>query len=211
VAEIPVSVQVKLLRVLESDEVRRLGAVRPRKIDLRIISASSRDLEEACARGEFRPELFFRLNGMPLLIPPLRERAHEIEPLARGFIKQYSRTQSTPAVADAGGASRHFDAIPGQECPGVLRNVMERAVVLSRSGLIGTEHLPSDQARVSFVPASEPRNPATGARGAEWEQRARIAAALQACGGNQSRAAKMLGISRRTLVSRLAQHGLPRP
>jgi DNA-binding NtrC family response regulator len=88
---------------------------------------------------------------------------------------------------------------------------MERAVVLSRSGLIGTEHLPSDRARMSFVPASEPRSPPTEAEGRDADQRARIAAALQACGGNQSRAAKMLGISRRTLVSRLAQHGFPRP
>ena len=211
VAEIPVSVQVKLLRVLESDEVRRLGAVRPRKIDLRIISASSRDLEEACARGEFRPELFFRLNGMPLLIPPLRERAHEIEPLARGFIEQYSRTQKVPAPALT---SEALEALRRHPWPGnvrELRNVIERAVVLSRGGLIGTEHLPSDRARMSFVPASQPRSPASGPPGGDAEQRDRIAAVLQACGGNQSRAAKMLGISRRTLVSRLALHGFPRP
>jgi pSer/pThr/pTyr-binding forkhead associated (FHA) protein len=211
VAEIPLGTQVKLLRVLESGEVRRLGSVRPRHIDLRIISASSCDLEEACARGEFRPDLFFRLNGLPLLIPPLRERPHEIEPLARTFIQQYSRAQGMPAPALTPEA---LEALQRHPWPGnvrELRNVMERAVVLSRSGLIGTEHLPSDRARVSFVRASEPPSPPTEAVGREPDQRARISAALQACGGNQSRAAKMLGISRRTLVSRLVQHGFPRP
>jgi two-component system, NtrC family, response regulator AtoC len=211
VAEIPLGIQVKLLRVLEADEVRRLGAVRPRHIDLRIISASSRDLEEACARGAFRLELFFRLNGLPLLIPPLRERPHEIEPLARTFIQQYSRAQGVPAPTLTPEA---LEALRRHPWPGnvrELRNVMERAVVLSRAGIIGTEHLPSDRARMSFVAASEPRGPATAVPEGEPDQRARIAAALQTCGGNQSRAAKMLGISRRTLVSRLAQHGFPRP
>ena len=211
VAEIPDGTQVTLLRVLETDEVRRLGAVRPRKIDLRIISASSRDLEEACARGEFRPELFFRLNGLPLIIPPLRERSHEIEPLARAFIEQYSRARNLPAPVLTAEA---LEALRRHPWPGNVRefrNVIERAVALSRGGLIGTEHLPSDRARTSFVSASEPRGPASGAPGGDADQRDRIAAVLQACGGNQSRAAKMLGISRRTLVNRLAQHGFPRP
>jgi two-component system, NtrC family, response regulator AtoC len=210
VAEIPLGIQVKLLRVLEADEVRRLGSVRPRPIDLRIISASSRDLEEACARGEFRPDLFFRLNGVPLLIPPLRERPHEIEPLALKFIQQYSRAQGVPAPTLKPEA---LEALRRHPWPGnirELRNVMERAVVLSRSGVIGTEHLPADRARVTFVSAS-PRSAPTGVPAGESDQRDQIAAALQACGGNQSRAAKMLGISRRTLVTRLAQHGFPRP
>jgi DNA-binding NtrC family response regulator len=211
VAEISVGTQVKLLRVLEGNEVRRLGAVRSRPIDLRIISASSRDLEEACARGEFRPDLFFRLNGLPLVIPPLRERPHEIEPLARKFIEQYSRAQKVLAptlTPQALGALRRYPW-PGNVRE--LRNVIERAVVLSRSGVIGTEHLPSERTRVTFVSAAVPRASATRASGLDPEERERIAAALQACGGNQSRAAKMLGISRRTLVTRLAQHGFPRP
>jgi transcriptional regulator with AAA-type ATPase domain/pSer/pThr/pTyr-binding forkhead associated (FHA) protein len=211
VAEIPVGIQVKLLRVLEGHEVRRLGAVRSRPIDLRIIAASSRDLEEACARGEFRPDLFFRLNGLPLVLPPLRERPHEIEPLARKFIDQYSRAQNVPAPTLTPDALKALRRHPWPGNVRELRNVIERAVVHSRSGLIGTEHLPSERTRVVFVSASVPRASATRTSGVDPEERERIAAALRACGGNQSRAAKMLGISRRTLVTRLAQHGFPRP
>jgi transcriptional regulator with AAA-type ATPase domain/pSer/pThr/pTyr-binding forkhead associated (FHA) protein len=208
VAEISLTTQIKFLRVLEAGETRRLGAVRPRKIDLRIISASSRDLEEACALGDFRPDLFFRLNGLPLLIPPLRDRPHEIEPLALKFIEQYSRAQNIPAPKLT---SEALDLLRRHPWPGnvrELRNVMERAVVLSNSGFIGSEHVASSNLKTAYVPVPGAHRPSSARAVAE---RAQIAAALRACAGNQSRAAKLLGISRRTLVNRLEQHGFPRP
>jgi two-component system response regulator AtoC len=208
VGEIPREVQVKLLRVLENREVRRLGSVQPRRVDVRIVSASGQDLERACAEGRFRPDLYFRLNGITLWIPPLRERRHEIEPLARQFIAQVSQAQGTHTPVLTPEA---VEALRNHPWPGnvrELRNAVERAVALSGGGVITPEHLPSAPLGISFRRVLPPA-PALGPEAVD--ERARIAEALEACAGNQSRAAKRLGISRRTLVSKLAKFGFPRP
>ena len=208
VAEIPRAVQVKLLRVLESGEIRRLGSVKPRKIDLRLVSASGQDLERACAEGTFRPDLYFRLNGLTLWIPPLRERKREIEPLARGFIAEFS---ANLGIAPPVLAPEALDALRNHPWPGnirELRNAMERAVVLCTEGVITRRHLPSSGARLIPRPVAPPEAPSPPT---ETDERSRIAAALESCAGNQSKAAKLLGMSRRTFVSRLEKYGFPRP
>jgi DNA-binding NtrC family response regulator len=221
--DLPMSVQVKLLRVLEERQVLRIGARRPRPIDVRFLAATNRDLEAGVARGTFREDLFYRLNGFTLTIPPLRERPADIAPLAevfaakacRDFECSASATFSAPALA----VLQRY-AWPGNVRE--LRNVVERAVVLGRGSEIRLEHLPPRLVDEGVMSARRPATrvvfPGSGAtqpiirptKGSP-EERDLIIAALEACNGNQGKAAEMLGMSRRTFISRLEEHGIERP
>jgi two-component system response regulator AtoC len=205
VGELPVATQAKLLRVIETREVARLGSVKPRKVDLRFLAATNRDLEAEVARGAFRRDLYFRLNGITLTIPPLRARTGEIRRLAGTFVSQICRElgRTEPEIPERVAALLESYAWPGNIRE--LKNVMERAVLLCSGPLILTEHLPMDKLG---APPSSPGVP--GAAGPK-DERQRIIDALAACAGNQSRAAKLLGISRRTLVARLDDYKIPRP
>ncbi|HTM22744.1 MAG TPA: sigma 54-interacting transcriptional regulator, partial [Kofleriaceae bacterium] len=220
IGEMPLSVQAKLLRVIEDKQVLPLGAVKPRAIDVRFIAATNRDLEAEAARGRFRADLYFRLNGASLLIPPLRSRVDEIRPLAEEFVARACDERGggrPPALAAE--ALRWLEAYPWPGNIRELRSMMERAVLLcGGADTITTEHLPVEKMGVR-APPSETRTgeiqalPAAGPlRGAlEDEERRKIVAALAAAHGNQARAAGILGIARRTLVRKLAQLGIPRP
>jgi two-component system response regulator AtoC len=252
VGELTHSTQVKLLRVLEERKVLRVGALKPKEIDVRFIAATNRDLENEVAAGNFREDLFFRLNGIPLVIPPLRDRPVEIEPLARALISHVCRKASRPEPELT---SQSIEILRRYSWPGnirELRNVMERAVLLAGRGPITPEHLPVEKmgstlparSRPSLAPP-QPRSapsipppkpsrpplpevfeqtlpvvrpttpPGADANalksGVEMVERDLIIRALEQCAGNQTQAAKLLGISRRTLVSRLEQYNLPRP
>ncbi|MES1204401.1 MAG: sigma 54-interacting transcriptional regulator [Pseudomonadota bacterium] len=148
IGEMPPTLQAKLLRTIETREVLPVGAVKPRAIDVRFIAATNRDLEAEVRRGAFRQDLFFRLNGISLAIPPLRERIDEIRMLVETFIAQSCRDSGrtpTPTLApDA------MDCLLGYGWPGnirELRNVIERALVLCDEAEIRTEHLPLDKMR----------------------------------------------------------------
>ncbi len=214
VGEMPLAVQVKLLRVLEERQVLRIGGTRPRPIDVRVLSATNRNLEAEIASGSFRRDLFFRLNSITIEIPPLRQRLSEIEPLARRFANMAAqRLRLPPPEIDAEVLVR----LRRYQWPGnirQLRNVMERAVVLAEGARITADLLPADT-YVGPVPkpaASVAPSPPTAAAGDDVDdERQRILAALDRCAGNQTRAAELLGISRRTLVSRMAEYNLPRP
>jgi DNA-binding NtrC family response regulator len=228
IGEMPMAIQVKVLRVLEERQVLRIGGTRPRPIDVRVLSATNRNLEAAIEAGSFRRDLFFRLNGITLEIPPLRERQSEIEPLARRFSAEAARRLGAASPPELGPGV--CDRLRRYRWPGnirQLRNVMERAVVLSDGGPISIEDLPVDTyvgpapqalresapppaAEAASVAPSGP-NPTGAPGGIAEDERQRIIAALDRCAGNQTRAAALLGISRRTLVSRLAEYNLPRP
>jgi two-component system response regulator AtoC len=194
VGELPAALQAKLLRVIETRELTRVGSVRSRQIDVRFIAATNRDLEAEVARGGFRRDLYFRLNGMTLSLPPLRERPGEIPALCRLFLKELSpaagRKQPPRLTAEAL-AQLCAHAWPGNVRE--LRNAIERALLLAPGDEIGVEHLPG-AAPVAVV-----------------GERERILAALAACAGNQSRAARQLGISRKVLLARLDSYGVKRP
>ena len=238
VGELTASIQVKLLRVLEERKVQRVGGLTKRSIDVRFISATNRGLEAEAQRGAFRQDLFFRLNGISITIPPLRERRLEVEPLARSFIKRMAAQmmwQSTPSLSEEALEALLLYMWPGNIRE--LRNVMERAVVLSGGGTILVDHLRLGAEAVSMPPshsvssvssASATVPPPPHSRPdlaglqqfapivplrmrAGEEERGRIQEALERCGGNQTQAAEMLGISRRTLLTRLDLYGLPRP
>jgi two-component system, NtrC family, response regulator AtoC len=236
VGEMPAALQVKLLRVIEERRITRVGGLKSRPIDVRFIAATHRDLVAEVARGTFRQDLFFRLNGISLTIPPLRERVDEIEGLAQLFLEQSvarASRKSTPRLS-----SESLALLREHDWPGnirELRNLMERAVVLCMGDEITPRHLPRDkmgprgaggllpaqptpaaakppagQAQAEASPASE--RPAASSRGAAWdEERRRIVEALERCAGNQTYAARLLGISRSTLALRLQHYGIPRP
>jgi two-component system, NtrC family, response regulator AtoC len=219
VGELPLGLQAKLLRVLEDREVRRVGATRARSIDVRFIAATNRDLPLEVQRGAFRGDLYFRLNGISIRIPPLRERGAEIIPLAQRFLGEAcARAGVQPLPLSPALVS----ALTSYGWPGnvrELRNVIERAVLLAAGGPVEPRHLVFEESfsvggRPSLAPASHPYVPSSSEPlPAEVErlERARIERALVESGGNQTMAAKALGITRRQLIGRIEAFGLPRP
>jgi len=194
VAELPLSTQAKLLRALEQKEFFRVGSVEAKQVDVRFVAATNRDLETQIARGTFRQDLFFRLAGAILRVPPLRERRSEILPFARRFADEAADrlAVSTPKLTAEAESwlGRH-------EWPGNLRelkNTIERAVLLCAGDAIRLEHV-------------EVRSPAA----LPVPERERIVAALAQFGGNQTHAARFLSMSRNTLLSRIERYGLARP
>jgi DNA-binding NtrC family response regulator len=231
VGELPLPVQVKLLRVLEDHKVLRIGGRTPRKLDVRFVAATNRDLEAEVTRGTFRQDLYFRLNGVSFVIPPMRERVAEIAPMAEQFLAVASQTldRATPFRL----SSEALEYLERYTWPGnvrELRNVIERAAVLSTGDVIMPADLPGHLTGVARRPlrkaeagaaGSPVRAPTAGAAASTGAgkppapeaiaERERIIAALEQSAGNQTRAAKLLGISLRTLVNRLAQYHVPRP
>jgi two-component system response regulator AtoC len=218
IGELPLPVQVKLLRVLEDHKVLRIGGRAPRTLDVRFVAATHRDLEAEVARGNFREDLYFRLNVVSFVIPPLRKRVTEIGPLARHFLaielKKYDRANDLHLSPEA---LAWLERYTWRGNVRELRNVIERAVVLSRGDTIVAADLPeritsAGSPREDLVADRMPNG--TGADSgvsAEEADRRRIIEVLDRCAWNQTRAAEELGISRRTLVSRLGKYRVPRP
>jgi two-component system, NtrC family, response regulator AtoC len=218
IGDMPAGLQTKLLRALENREVMRVGALASRPIDVRFMAATNHDLEAAVEGKTFRQDLYFRLNGISLTIPPLRERPDEIEPLVRRFITD--ATAATKRRAPRLSAEA-LELLAGYVWPGnirELRNVVERALVLCEDGEITPEHLPVDKLR---LPHPVPVAGATAAVAAappgltltpeDAAERRRILELLAESGGNQTRVAKKLGVARGTLIERLKRYGIKRP
>jgi two-component system response regulator AtoC len=203
VGEMPLSLQAKLLRVLEQREVWRIGALAPHAIDARFVSATHRDLEREIAAGRFREDLYFRLAGVSLHIPPLRERLDEIEPLARDFLARAAAASGRAPPVLSQQALTQLRARPWPGNVRELRNTVERALLLCRGDVVQPEHLTAEGPIV--VRTSDPPS------AAREDERARIIEALERCAGNQTHAARLLGISRRTLITRIEEYDLPRP
>jgi DNA-binding NtrC family response regulator len=216
IGEMPLSTQAKLLRVLEEKTILRLGATKPRPIDVRFIWATNRDLRAEARLGRFRQDLYFRIAGVEFSIPPLRKRQSEIEPLARLFLERFCRRSSLPIPLLTPGAiaALHAYSWPGNVRE--LKNVMERAPFLCAGGAVTAEHVPHDGAdEHGFFPPEEDEPTEVFApprrSGGDDAERARITQALEQCAGNQTRAARLLGISRRTLINHLERLNIPRP
>jgi transcriptional regulator with PAS, ATPase and Fis domain len=205
VGELPLALQAKLLRVIEARELVRVGGVRARKIDVRFLAATNRDIEADVARGAFRADLYYRLNGMTLTIPPLRERPADVPVLARHFVSTLARAAGhahAPELSDAALASLAAHEWPGNVRE--LRNVIERALlVCDGAATLTPAHLALRAAPAKPAPPAAKASPSS--------EKSRILAALAACAGNQSRAAKELGISRKVLLARLDSYGVARP
>ena len=201
IGEMPLSMQAKLLAVLEERQVRRLGALKSHPVDIRLVSATNRDLPAEVEAGRFKQDFYFRLDGITLIVPPLRERTGELEGLVHHFLDEAAARagRSIPELTPEAWIALRRYPWPGNVRE--LRNAIERAVVLCTSGMITPELLPAEKPRTTlYAQAAKPPG-----------ERERIEEALLRCGGNQTRAAKELGISRRTLVTRLTKYGVPRP
>ena len=220
VGELPLATQAKLLRVLEERQVLRVGGLTPRAIDVRFVAATNRDLEAEVRRGAFRQDLLFRLNGVTLTVPPLRERVSEIEPMARAFL--HATCHRLARSREPGLSAEAVTFLCTYDWPGnvrELRNVIERAVLLCDEPLIGLDHLPTEKRSATLSASRPPPAPVLPQSSApealrkdlQDVEKQHILDALAQCGGNQTQAAKLLGISRRTLTSRLTDYGVPRP
>jgi len=200
IADLPQSLQAKLLRVLEEGEIRRLGAREAKKIDVRVLAATGRAMEQAVERGEFRSDLYYRLNVVRLHIPPLRERPEDIPELLAHFARQIAQRLGHPvSVTPAALVALTHHTWPGNVRE--LRNALERAAVLSAGGLLDSK---------DFALANGGANAASGANTVldlktqvEAVERAAIQRALEASNGNRRQAANLLGISLRTLFYKL--------
>jgi two-component system, NtrC family, response regulator AtoC len=269
VGELPIDTQSKLLRVIERGEVMRLGSVSPRRVDVRYVAATNRDLQQLIAEQRFRSDLFFRLNGFSVTLPPLRKRRREIVPLARFFLDRAAQGRQYTLTPPA---EQSLESYPWPGNVRELKNVVERALVLAGpAARIDPPHLhlpdpdtgheysdhelsgpadtmpPIPYGAVPTAPSgawSAPMPPPTGAAHAlgptpglhapgmmgptpgygvpavnpndlraqreSWE-RAQILSALERTSGNQKEAAKLLGISRRTLINKIEAYGIARP
>ncbi len=215
IGDLPPSLQAKLLRAIESRTITRVGAVRSRTVDVRFVAATNRGLQEDVDAGRFRRDLFYRLNTVTLTVPPLRARRSEIEPLARLFLDGASTRFGIPGLtlSPASVAALVAHAWPGNVRE--LRNIIERAVLLCPQTVIEPAHLGLASAGGAAQPApvapEETLGDTVDELGDDGPTRARIERALVEHAGNQSRAAKALGIPRRTLVRQIARLKLPRP
>jgi two-component system response regulator AtoC len=221
IGEMSASLQAKLLRVIETKQVTRVGGLRPIPIDVRFLAATHRDLVQEIRDKRFRSDLYYRLNGLSLEIPPLRERRLEIRPLADAFLADFAKQSGqtrAPRVTEEAAALLESYAWPGNIRE--LRNVMERALLLSDGGAVEPDHLPLETLGTKADPAlpfsggdifDDPGVPEVALSPEQSAERARVLDALRAEGGNQSRAARRLGISRNTLLARLETFGIPRP
>jgi DNA-binding NtrC family response regulator len=207
IGELPLGVQVKLLRVLENREIKRIGSPEPLRVEIRVIAATNRDLPQMVAQGTFRDDLYYRLNVGAIHLAPLRERPEDIEPLVGHFVAICNEKLGRTI---AGLSPQVLAILMRYQWPGNVRelaNVIERAMVVAKGSVILPEHLPPHLFETRPVAASGdgPSLPELSLEAAEREQ---ILRALQASGGKRIEAARLLGLSRRTLYRKLDRYGI---
>ena len=212
IGEIPLMLQAKLLRVLEEQTFRRLGGLKDIHLDLRVIAATNKNLREAVKEGAFRQDLYFRLNVIQILIPPLRDRTEDIVPMTKFFIEHYNRKfkRSIENVTD--GAAKLLLA---HDWPGnvrELRNAIERAMILEEGASITAASLPISIARPdgNGQLGSMPLDVASPIDGLSLEdnERSLLVRALEKTEGNQTQAARLLRITRDTLRYKMKKFNL---
>ena len=219
VGELPPPAQVKLLRVLQEGELRPVGETRAERVDVRLIAATLRDLGRLVERGEFREDLYYRLNVVNVRVPPLRERPSDIPLLARSFLTRFNRELNRePGVRGfAPGTEALLTAYPWPGNVRELENAMERAVLLAEGEWISPQNLPERLAfappRAIAPPASSPGLPAAATdlslkRAIRELEESYIRAALRRTRGNRTRAAEVLEISHRALLYKLKEYGI---
>ncbi|MBI4886939.1 MAG: sigma-54-dependent Fis family transcriptional regulator [Acidobacteria bacterium] len=211
IGELPLQVQAKLLRVVEYGEVQRVGASEGKRVDVRAIAATNRQLVEEVAAGRFRQDLYYRLNVVEIALPPLRDRRDDIPCLTAAFIKEFAGRFEKPIAGLSPGAERLLHDAPWPGNIRELRNVLERACMLSEGRMLNEREVLAALGR-GQRPGLSPIAARAAAEPDAAEEpvldRGRIEQALQQVGGNRSAAAKLLGVSRRALYRRLDTFGL---
>ena len=212
VGEMSPAVQAKFLRVLQEREFQRLGGSRVLKADVRVIAATNRDLEAALARGDFREDLYYRLRVFEIRLPPLRERREDVLPLAEAFLEEIGAGMGRPAAGISKEARERLLAYPWPGNARELRNALERAVILAGGGLITADQLPGGPRAGPALPAGAGpvlagELPEEGVN-LEALERTLVEKALARARGNRSQAARLLGLTRSQLYTRLRRYGL---
>jgi two-component system response regulator AtoC len=205
IGEIGPEIQVKLLRFIETKSFERIGSTKTITVDVRLVAATNRNLEQMVKDGKFREDLFFRLNVVRIMMPPLRERTDDIPVLLEHFIKMYAAENAYEPVLIEAGAMQHLQRYPWPGNIRELRNFSENAVVLRRDGKITEFDLePKFRGEVAPPPSLQTPSPANP-YSVEAHAKILLREALMKARGNRTKAAQLLGISRRTLHRKLAQ------
>ncbi|MDR1577676.1 MAG: sigma-54 dependent transcriptional regulator [Deltaproteobacteria bacterium] len=217
VTELPLDTQVKFLRALQEEEIRRVGENFSRRVDLRVLAATNRNLSEEVAQGRFREDLYYRLNVIRLKMPPLRERAEDIPLLANHFLAEAVKKNQLPSKSLSPAALRILATQTFSGNVRALKNVLEQAAIMSDGPVIGPQDLPFDR------PSAPPEAGLTLSLPSDWvdmkmalkevtrvTEEILIKRALELKNNNQSRAAELLGLSRRALITKIQTYGLGR-
>lgn len=209
IGELPKELQVKLLRVLQEGEVRRVGDTRSRSIDVRVVAATARDLQSEVREGAFREDLYYRLNVIPITLPPLRERGSDIPLLVNHFISAAAHKFGKPINGISGGA---LELLMSYRWPGNVReleNIIERAIILEDGDTISPGSLPFTEKEFRQLPSVTTHSTELSIKKAhEAVERELIARALETTGGNRTKAAELLEISHRALLYKIKDYGL---
>jgi transcriptional regulator with PAS, ATPase and Fis domain len=205
IGEMPISAQAKLLRFIEARRFRRVGGIRDLEVDVQVLVATNRNLEEAVERGGFREDLFYRLNVVPIVLPPLRQRREDIAPLTTLFIEQLASGMRRPGPEVSVGAMRLMESYDWPGNARQIRNILERIMLFYDVDRIQPEHLPPEIGGVSTEEVLDFVLPSEGVD-LEEIQKSLIEQALARAGGNKTEAARLLGISRDTLRYRLEKY-----
>ena len=210
VSEMSMGMQVKLLRAVQEREIIRVGGEAPIKIDVRVIAATNKDLVQEIEHGNFREDLYYRLNVVTLKVPPLRERREDIPLLAQHFLSTFAEKNRKQLK---GFSPQAMDRFLKYAWPGNVRelmNAVERAVVLSRSEYLDAEDLPVSlkEGEPSEVESAVPKGAVSGNLPLEDVEKATILSTLESTNGNKSEAARRLGITRKTLHKKLKKYGM---
>lgn len=202
--DLPMEVQIKLLRTLQEKEFERVGGTETIKVDVRVVSATNRNLEEMIQKNEFREDLYYRLNVFPVHLPPLRDRPDDVELLAQHFAEKFSPRHSLEIRESA------LEKLRTYNWPGNVReleNIIERATILSGGASIGAEHLDVGESRTIQTPRPSDNRLDSKLQNHEKQE---IISAIENSGGNIAAAARSLGLNRSTLYYRLKKHSLER-
>jgi two-component system, NtrC family, response regulator HydG len=205
IGDLPLSIQVKLLRTLETKQVERVGDHRPIRVDVRIITATNRNLDQLLADGKFREDFFFRINVIPIHLPPLRERIEDIPALTDYFIRRLNGRNEKNIK---GLNTEAMEVLMNHPWPGnvrELRGVLEYAFVVTEGSLILPEHLPAKMTSRAAPAVRETAHPSLTDGDAEKDA---LVKALRQCRGNQTQAARSLGVNRVTVWHRIKKHGI---
>jgi two-component system response regulator FlrC len=205
ISEMPISLQVKLLRVLQEKEVDPIGGSHPIPVDVRVIATSNTNLGDMVKKGKFREDLYYRLRVIPLTIPPLRERIEDIELLVAYFVKKHTPSQQNAAISFSAEALKQLSNWTWPGNVRELENTVERAVLICPGAVVGPEHLLLDKASLRGEELGTHSGTLVGMTVKEMEKKL-IGQTLKKVNDNRTHAAKMLGISIRTLRNKLNEY-----
>jgi len=217
ISEMSAAIQAKVLRVVEAKELERLGGTETIKVDVRIICATNKNLEDLVKAGKFREDLYYRISVFPIMLPPLRERKEDIIPLSRHFLKKFSIKMGKAPISLGKEVEKIFMLHKWEGNVRELQNVIERAVILCKGNVITSEHLPVSIVRSSYIIEKERHNPIVtflqfdippNGLSLDALEKQLVTQALEKSKNNKTKAAKLLGLTRGTFRYRLQKYGL---